>query len=335
MSETLPRPVHPDDAYNGAASLQNDQSVTYYGRPLLKRPHWDHTVTIYLFLGGIMGGSAILAMLADGKTGNERKLARNAKYASFILSALAPGVLVTHLGRPERFHHMFRVVKVKSPMSLGVWGLIAFSSLAAPNAMAEAARNGLVPGRLRWLRSLGPRIMNLPQASLGGFIMGYTGVLISATAIPLWAKGKYHIPAMSVCSGLAGACALHSLLLARSHAPDTLTRLEKLEVLASAAEAAIILDFKRHSGAFGKPMFEGERGAKFRNLTLLAGIAAPLLLNVSALFKNPATQQKHSTLKTVLAGGLTLLGGYVLRETFIEGGKLSADDPTVASWQPE
>ena len=334
MSQTLPRPLHPDDAYNGAAPVRGggEPEVTYYGRPLLKRPHWDHTVTIYLFLGGIMGGSSILAMLADGKTGNERKLARNAKYSAFVLSALAPGVLVTHLGRPERFHHMMRVVKVKSPMSLGVWGLIAFSTLAAPNAMAEAARNGLLP---RWIAAFGPRIVNLPQAALGGFIMGYTGVLISATAIPLWAKGKYHIPAMSVCSGLAGACALHSLLLARSHAPDTLTRLEKLEVLASAAEAAIILDFKRHSAAFGKPMFEGPQGRKFRNVTLLAGIAAPLVLNAGALFKKPAAQRKHSLFKTLLASGLTLVGGYVLRETLIEGGKLSADDPTVASRQPE
>jgi formate-dependent nitrite reductase membrane component NrfD len=334
VSGALSRPLHPDDAYNGAAPLREggEPEVTYYGRPMLKGPHWDHTVTIYLFLGGIMGGSSILALLADGKAGNERKLARNAKYASFILSALAPGVLVTHLGRPERFHHMMRVVKVKSPRSLGVWGLIGFSTLAAPNAMAQAARSGLLP---RWISAFGPRIMNLPQALLGGFIMGYTGVLISATAIPMWAKGKYHIPAMSVCSGLAGACALHSLLLARSHAPDTLTRLEKLEVLASAAEAAIILDFKRHSAAFGKPMFEGERGSKFRNGTLLAGIAVPFLLNVSSLFEKPAPDQKHNVLKTLLASTLTLIGGYILRETLIEGGKLSADDPTVSSRQPE
>jgi formate-dependent nitrite reductase membrane component NrfD len=335
MSETLARPILPDDSYNGAASQRGggaESEVTYYGRPMLKAPHWDHTVTIYLFLGGIMGGSAILAMLADGKTGNERKLARNAKYASFLLSALAPGVLVTHLGRPERFHHMMRVVKVKSPMSLGVWGLIAFSTLAAPNAMAQAARDGLLP---RWIAYLGPRFLNLPQALLGGFIMGYTGVLISATAIPLWAKGKYHIPAMSVCSGLAGACALQSLLLVRSHAPDTITRLEKLEALASAAEAAVILDFKRYSAQFGKPMFEGSRGGKFRTGTLLAGIAAPLVLNAAALFKKPANQKKHSVFKTLLASGLTLVGGYILRETLIEGGKLSADDPTVASRQPE
>ncbi|MGZ5177709.1 MAG: NrfD/PsrC family molybdoenzyme membrane anchor subunit, partial [Burkholderiales bacterium] len=317
------------------ASLRDDglnANVTYYNRPLLKRPHWDHTVTIYLFLGGIMGGSAILAMVADNKNNNDRRLARNAKYASFVLSAVAPAVLVTHLGRPERFHHMMRVVKLKSPMSLGVWGLIAFSTIAAPNAIAEAARHGLMP---RWLSALGPRFLNLPQALLGAFIMGYTGVLISATAIPFWAKGKYHIPAMSVCSGMAGACALHSLLLSRSHAPDTITRLEKLEVLASAAEAAIILDFARYSGEHGKPMFEGETGKKFRKYALLAGIAVPLLLNATSLFKNPAKQRKHSFLKTAIAASLTLLGGYVLRETLIEGGKLSADDPTLASHQPE
>jgi formate-dependent nitrite reductase membrane component NrfD len=305
--------------------------TTYYGRPLLKRPHWDRTVTIYLFLGGIMGGSAILTLLADGEAAGERRLARNGKYASFLLSVVAPGILVTHLGRPERFHHMMRVVKIKSPMSLGVWGLIAFSTVAAPNAIAEAARNGHAP---RWLSAVGPRWLNLPMALLGAFIMSYTGVLLSATAIPLWAKGKYHIPAMSVCSALAGACALHSLLLARSSAPETLTRLAKMGVFASLAEVVIVENFRRYAGEFGKPMFEGALGQRFRNLTLLAGSVAPLVLNGTLLVKSRANQREHSVSRTLVSAALTLIGGYVLRETLIEAGKLSADDPTVSSRQP-
>jgi hypothetical protein len=37
----------------------------------------------------------------------------------------------------------------------------------------------------------------------------------------------------------------------------------------------------------------------------------------------------------VLAAALTLAGGYVFRETLIEAGKGSADDPRAASRQPE
>jgi hypothetical protein len=37
----------------------------------------------------------------------------------------------------------------------------------------------------------------------------------------------------------------------------------------------------------------------------------------------------------LLTSALALLGGYVLRETLIEAGKVSADDPRAASQQPE
>jgi formate-dependent nitrite reductase membrane component NrfD len=43
----------------------------------------------------------------------------------------------------------------------------------------------------------------------------------------------------------------------------------------------------------------------------------------------------HARWKTVVSSALTLIGGYVLRETLIEAGKNSADDPRAASRQPE
>jgi hypothetical protein len=43
----------------------------------------------------------------------------------------------------------------------------------------------------------------------------------------------------------------------------------------------------------------------------------------------------HARWKTLVASGLTLAGAYVLRETLIEAGKESADDPRVSSRQPE
>jgi len=321
------RRLDPDNAAFGAsdgAPLPPHAEATYYNQPLLKKPHWGRQVVAYLFVGGMAGGCGMLAAVAD-ETGDDAPMARNAIYLALGLAALSPALLISHLGRPERFLHMLRVVKFKSPMSMGVWGLVAFSNCAAAAAADQAARDGILP---RWLANLFPRGLTRPLLGvIGSFMSGYTGVLISATAIPLWAKGKAHIPAFSVCSGVAGACALNAGALALTNgAEGTIRKLERLELVAGLAELALIGDFKRHAGTLGAPMFEGARGAKLRNVTLLCGIALPAVLNLL-----PFT----SRWKTLAASALTLAGGFVLRETLIEAAKDSADDPRAASRQPE
>ncbi len=319
----------PDDARFGVsdgAELPAHAAPTYYDRPLLKKPHWEWEVILYLFLGGVMGGSGILVGLAD-ESGDDAALARNARYAAFVLSATCPIVLIAHLGRPERFLYMMRIFKTKSVMSMGVWGLISFSLVATAAAAGQLARDQVLPRRLRWIRFVTPRVLTNPLgALLGAFMGGYTGVLISATAVPLWATGKRHIPAISAASGIAGACALQSALLAIFGGNlSTEKKLEKLETVASVAELAIVLAFRRHAGIVGKPMFAGPTGDKFLRTTLVGGIALPTVLAFVPL---------HAKWKTLLASTLTLAGGYVLRETLIESGKASADDPRVSSRQP-
>lgn len=337
MTQPPVRPPLPDDAFAGASRPDGElrPALSYFGEPMLKKPHWEWNVVSYLFLGGIMGASGLLAALANRSSHpGDAALERSSRYLSLSLAVACPAVLISHLGRPERFTHMLRIVKFKSPMSMGVWGLVAFSSVAAANAAAQMARDGLLPRWGAWFEL--PRVSIALQAALGCFIAGYTGVLLSATAIPIWAKGKIHVPAMSVCSAVSGACAANALLLARH--PDsarTIHKLERLESLAAAAELAILLHFRRFAGDYGKPMFEGERGKRFAAYTLIAGIAAPLALNAPALFTREHSARKPNLFKTLLAGALTLAGGYVLRETLIEAGKDSSQDPKVAFRQPE
>ncbi len=192
--------LNPDASYRGASNgeaLPAHAEPTYYDRPLLKKPHWDWEVIAYLFMGGVMGGSGMLVAIAD-EDGDDAALARSARYIAFALASTCPLILIKHLGRPERFLHMLRIVKFKSVMSMGVWGLIAFSAPATAAAAAQAADDGLVP---QWIGALGPRAVTKPLlGAIGAFIAGYTGVLISATAIPVWAIGKRYIPAFSVCS---------------------------------------------------------------------------------------------------------------------------------------
>jgi len=329
-SDSGMKALDPDRSGNGVsggAQLPPHAAPTYYDRPLLKKPHWEWEVIVYLFLGGVMGGTGILIGLSDEEHGDEA-LSRNARYLSFALAALCPLVLVKHLGRPERFLHMLRIFKYKSVMSMGVWGLIGFSLPASAAAAAQLARDGVLGRRLRFIADLAPRTLTNPVGvALGAFICGYTGVLLSATANPFWATGKRHIPAISVCSGLAGACAANNLLLAIFGGNETTRRkLDRLEAVAGLTELAVILSFRSHAGEIGKPMFTGRRFAKLRSFTLLGGIAVPTLMNLLPI---------HARAKTALASVLTLAGGYVLRETIVESGKESADDPRVSSRQPE
>ncbi len=320
--------LNPDASARGVSdgpSLPAHQSETYYERPLLKRPHWEWNVIVYLFLGGIMGGSSILVLLTDEFEPGERRLARNGRYLNLALAGACPAILVSHLGRPERFLNMLRIVKFKSAMSLGVWGLVAFGNLAAVAAAGQLALDGFLPP---WVATLAPAsLLNPLIAAFGAFIAGYTGVLISATAIPVWAIGKRHIPMISVCSGVASACAAHAALLAlEGDFPKTSKKLERLELVASLAELTVIELFRRHAGDLGKPMFDGRRGRKLATFTEFGGILGATLVNLLP---------GHSRGKTLLASVLTLAGGYVFRETLIEAGKDSADDPRAASRQPE
>jgi formate-dependent nitrite reductase membrane component NrfD len=323
------RPPLPDASEHGASSgsdtLPAHVPATYYDRPLLKKPHWEWEVVTYLFVGGIAGGCGMLVMLADDRPEREADLARSGRYLAFALSAACPAILVKHLGRPERFLNMLRIFKLKSVMSMGVWGIVAFSSPSAVAAAGQASRDGHLP---KWIATFAPRALSNPlMGLLGAFMAGYTGVLLSATAIPLWGIGKRHIPAFCVCSGLAGACAVNAAVLALSGGTErTRRKLEALETVASATEFIVLEAFRRHAGTTGAPMFTGPRGNKLRTFTQIGGILVPAALNLLPF---------GGKTKSLIASALTLVGGYVLRETLIEAGKASADDPRAASRQPE
>ena len=320
----------PDDAFAGAQGRDEfPVTPTYFERPLLKAPHWEWNVVTYLFLGGIMGGLGLIGVLCDPHDESQRRLRRSARFASLALAAVNPAILISHLGRPERFLHMMRIVKFKSPMSMGVWGLVLYSGAAAANVARELADMRVVPG---WFRALAPPPLNPLQALLGAFMAGYTGVLLSATANPFWASGKRHIPATCVASGAASACALASLIGAFEENHAVRRKLETLEMVAGSCEILLLADFSRRSGAYGTPMFAGKLGGELRGYTMIAGTLAPIVLNtIGSLVKLPP---KADAARTIAASLLALAGGYAFRRCLIEAGKLSANDPRAAFRQP-
>ena len=215
-------------------------------------------------MGGITGGSGILVLLADDRPEREADLARSARYVSFVLAAACPAILIKHLGRPERFLNMLRIIKAKSVMSLGVWGLVNFSAAATLAFAGRLARDGMLPASSRSSNRVGSPSWS--WASSARSSPATPACCISATAIPVWALGKRLIPAFSVCSGVAGACALNAAILALTRIDRTRHKLERLELVASTAEMILLEAFRRHAGTAGEPMFGGARGRKLRSV---------------------------------------------------------------------
>ena len=106
---------------------------------MLKQPPWTWEIPLYFFVGGAAGAAAVIGAIAD-YTGADRELVQHARWIAAAGSVISPALLISDLGRPERFLAMLRVFKPQSPMSVGVWTLLGFSSGAAAAAFAGFLR---------------------------------------------------------------------------------------------------------------------------------------------------------------------------------------------------
>src|SRR5579871_1625059 len=178
--EAPPPPA--DTAVQTAVGALDPAEVGYYGLPLLKPPTWTWEVPLYFFLGGISGMSACIAFAAQVFEA-PTNLIRFTLWMGLIGAAICPALLISDLGRPLRFLNMLRVFKWRSPMSMGSWILVGFSGCVF---IAVVAMELVVRGYTQtaivtvlWLAQVAAAVTGLLLAS-------YTGVLIGATAIPVW-----------------------------------------------------------------------------------------------------------------------------------------------------
>jgi len=153
---------------------------------------WGILVVIYLFLAGLGAGSFCLGAVTSRRKGQGWEACSR---TAFLLAPLAIFIglwmLIFDLRYETRFWRTLTVLNVESPMSVGVWLLSAFflvSFLSAIFWLPASGRRQIpwigtlsVWNRPEWKRRLG--VIGIPIA-LG--VSVYTGVLLSATVIPLW-----------------------------------------------------------------------------------------------------------------------------------------------------
>lgn len=192
MSRSLGRLSAGAGAREQRAQEGDEEFRSYYGRRVLKEPAWDWLVPAYLFAGGLSAACAELAAGADlTRRPRLRKVARFGALGGLGTSLY---FLIADLGRPERFHHMLRVAKPSSPMSVGTWILVAYGPGVGVAAVAE-----LLPGTLRrrWPGRLVGRLARpagLSAAAIAPGVASYTAVLLSHTAVPAWNEARDRLP---------------------------------------------------------------------------------------------------------------------------------------------
>lgn len=282
----------------------------YYGIPLLKEPPWKCEIPLYFFVGGAAGAAAVIGAIAD-YTGADRELVQQARWIAAAGSVISPALLIADLGRPERFLTMLRVFKPQSPMSMGVWTLVGFSSGAGAAAFAAFLQARYGPSLpLRMLENAG----QAASLAFGLPFSNYTGVLIGATAIPVWNRHAGDLPVHFGASALGSAVGILELLGHRKS-----RALQALGLGAALFETWEGVRIESRSDSHPDPLKHGASGWITRTGGMLSG-PIPLFLRALSVF---GTRRSSSSLRR-LAGWSAVVGSLITRFAWVHAGHTSA-----------
>jgi hypothetical protein len=212
-------------------------------------------------------------------------------------------LLVSDLGRPERFPYMLRMFKVTSPLSVGSWILAATGPAAAGAAVGDLL--GIFP-RLR-------RVAEAVAGLLGPALATYTGTLVADTAVPVWHEAGRELPFVFAGSAAASAGAAAVLSTPAAHAGPA----RRLAVTGALLELGAAQAMERHLGELGEPYHQGPAGRLARLAKTCTAAGAGLV----------AVGGRRRRGLAVTGAALVLAGSACERWAVYKAGFQSARDP--------
>lgn len=302
---------------------------------------WDWRVSLYLFLGGLSAGLAVMSSLMHVR--RKEDLIPAGETAFMVASWLVPLILSVgmffiflDLDRKLNVFWFYLTVQPLSPMSWGSWGLLVFmpASLVFAYGAMPAERQEwfhripFMDELAAWLR---PRMYHvaLANAGMGIFIGIYTGVLLNSfIARPLWNTAI--LPMLFLCSALSAGAAL-MIMLSRNHCMKLF--FTKIDIGLILAEMVIfpLFFYGQYTASEAQrlsilPFFSLSHEYLWYTASILfIGVIFPLAL----VMKLAEIKDCHEcltgpdVLKMNLSAVLVLLGGLVIRLTFVYAGQLS------------
>lgn len=297
--------------------------------PTLQVASWPwYYVAVYFFLGGVSAAAYLIAAIAD-IFGDEldRPLVRIGHYVALAFIILCPILLILDLGRPFRFWRMLTEFKLQSPVSLGSWALALFGLFATVSALIWLAHDGFFDTRLR---SLGNLLLRLPRkliAVVGGFfgmfVAGYTGVLLSSTAIPFWNSNQL-LGISFLTSAISSALAVIAIVLLWRGYGNLITRrnFRDLWLIVLGFELFLVTWELFHEG--GGLLLTGQFFFTFVIGVAVVGVLIPLVLLALYIGRS----MSNGTMVAVAA--MVLIGAFLFRYSVLVAGQQSVGIPAAA-----
>jgi hypothetical protein len=250
----------------------------YADRVITKAPTWHTLVVFDVLFNNLATGLFLVAATAElAAPATFTALTTFAYPVALVLLLTDLALLVLDLGDPLRFHHMLRVFKPSSPMSLGTWCLTVFSLFLTAVVVVEiCVAVGWLPG------DAGPAWWARKLAIVGGlpFAFGsaaYKGVLFSTTAQPGWRDARW-MGGYFTNSALMLGCAVFlflSIVTGQEGTTPVLRSALMVAVLLNAVTLGLLLNDVRAALAM---VYSREALGRLAALAVGGGLLAPLAL---------------------------------------------------------
>jgi formate-dependent nitrite reductase membrane component NrfD len=269
---------------------------------MLKTPEWEMMIVWYFFLGGIAGGAYFTAAIADNfGSSRDSVVARIGYLLSLPLTAICGLLLIADLGVPGRFLNMLEAFRFWNPMSIGAWAVGVFGLFTLVSSVLSLQTS---EGKVALRRKVG-----LVGTLFGFFLASYTGVLLGATAQPLWGDARL-MGALFLASGAStGLAAVTLLLFLRGGSPgEAWAKLKRADRFAIVFELVVLALFLVMLGTAGRPITSGSFAPLFWGGLVVVGLLVPLALELLGHGAKAAG---------ALAAVLVLIGGFVLRYVMV------------------
>jgi hypothetical protein len=279
-----------------ATDALQSNGTSYASRPIAKAPEWHGLVAFDLLFNNLATGIFLAAALAELAAPELFSRLAKAAYPLALASLIIDlACLVLDLGDPLRFHHMLRVFKPSSPMSLGTWCLTIYSF-----PLALAAGLSILPSlspTLEWIRKAAVVIAILP--ALGSAL--YKGVLLSTNSQPGWRDARWmgaYLTNSAFLLGCAGMLVL-AALLGQMDAVGILRPALLLLLLLNAVPLALLISDLR-------PAWSQHPKARYLGWLTAAGVGGGTVLPLGLLLAGPDASPQFAPVLLLLAGSLAL-----------------------------
>ncbi len=294
---------------------------------------WGWQVPVYLFLGGVVAGIAVLtaALELSRKRQPESPALRYMPFAAIVLLSVGMGALFLDLEHKAHVYRFYFAFRPTSPMSWGAWILVLMypaALLQGLGALPEQARrwltvhlggeHGIVAGLLK-LADRWRRPVLWVTVFVGAGLGAYTGLLLGTLSARFQWNSAILGP-LFLTSGISTGAAFMLLFPLEAGERHQLVRWDMVAIAVELFLLGALLIGYATSGAAGHlaaaEVLGGPFTAPFWALVVILGLTVPLVMEL--------LEARRRLGFTVLTPALVLVGGYALRAVLVAAGQATA-----------